>query len=120
MSSKSIMFKRISSESLDELSNKVAGQLIDFGAELVFNNLHKKEGTEVLLMVFEKYYFRNGSYTALTFQCISSGDTQTAIVVGTGGGEGLFNVSWGANKSFARNAQNVLEQCGFEAYTLKQ
>ncbi len=64
-------------------------------------------------MVFEKYYFRNSSYTALTIQCIDNGINQIAYAIGTGGGEGLLNISLGSNKSIVRKAKDILKQHDF-------
>ncbi len=118
MSGTSIMLKRISSESLITLSQTVTAGMIGSDADLIFQNLSKEEDTEILLLVFEKYFFRIGSYAALTIQCISRGNEQTAAVVGTGGGAGIWNVSYGANNAFAQNAKSILEKAGFEACTV--
>ena len=45
---------------------------------------------------------------------IESEEYQEAVVAGFGGGEGLANISWGANKSFARKAEKTLSKYGFE------
>ncbi|MBQ1447454.1 MAG: hypothetical protein IIZ14_09440 [Solobacterium sp.] len=118
MSGTSIMLKRVSSESLEILSKTVTAGMIGSEADLIFRNLSKEEDTEILLLVFEKYFFRIGSYAALIIQCISRGDEQTAAVVGTGGGAGIWNVSYGANNAFAKDAKSILEKAGFEAYTV--
>lgn len=36
-----------------------------------------------------------------TVQIIDSGEDQQATIIGTGGGEGLMNISLGANQDFA-------------------
>lgn len=114
MNQSNIIMKRISPESLNSLSRVITEKISDSGAELIFQDLQKGPDTEVLLLVFEKYYLRTGSYTALTVQCTSSGNIQRAAVVGTGGGSGLFNLSFGSNESFAQTAKKILEACGFE------
>lgn len=87
------------------------------GAELAFRNLRAEGDTEVLLMVFEKYYMRTGSYAALVIECISSGNEQKAVIVGTAGGAGIWNISYGANNSFVQDAERILEHYGFEDIT---
>lgn len=114
MNQSNIIMKRVSLEDLTSLSRVIAKKITDSGAELIFQDLQKGSDTEVLLLVFEKYYFRTGSYTALTVQCTGSGDIQRAVIVGTGGGSGLFNLSFGSNESFAQTAKQILEACGFE------
>ena len=39
---------------------------------------------------------------------------QTADIVGSGGGEGLWNFSYGANAEFADMAVEVLQEYGFQ------
>ena len=73
---------------------------------------HRRE--DAVLLCFERYYFRNGSYAALTVSFREQDGRQYAAIVGFGGAEGLFNLSWGANASFARTAQQALELMGFE------
>ena len=117
MSSAYSVCKRASHESLERLSEKVEARLTDKGAELVYKNIHTEGGLEVLLLVFEKFYFRTASYASLTIQCIHC-DDQRAIVVGTGGGKGIPNISYGANKSFAKDAVETLKEFGFTECTL--
>lgn len=47
-------------------------------------------------------------------QIIDSGEVQQATIIGTGGGEGLMNISLGANQDFARRVAKVLAKLGFE------
>ena len=51
--------------------------------------------------------------TAVTIHGIDDGNTQKITVIGTGGGAGAFNVSWGANKNFAMMVVNVLKEEDF-------
>ena len=36
-----------------------------------------------------------------------------AVIAGFGGGDGLLNISWGANKSFAQRVVKILKAYGF-------
>lgn len=87
------------------------------GKEISAEFLHKKvvemgTGTAILL-AFEKYYFRTGSYTSLTIMLTEDRLVQTADIIGSGGGGGMFNFDWGSNASFANKAADVLKQYGF-------
>ena len=62
---------------------------------------------------FEEFYFRCSSYVALSVMLTESEDCQEAVVAGFGGGDGLSNISWGANKSFASKAVKTLSKLGF-------
>lgn len=85
----------------------------EINAELVCESIKNVGGGKVLLLSFERYYFRNGSYAGLTVMVAEDDYGQTADIIGSGGGEGLFNVSWGANQSFADMASRILKGYGF-------
>ena len=68
----------------------------------------------MLLLILERYYMRNGSMAVSTVQIIDSGEVQQVTIIGTGGGEGLMNISLGANQDFARRVAKVLAKLGFE------
>ena len=118
MSSTVRNLRRRGSESLTSLAAQLIERAEDqFAApEIVVNNVERCGNIEVLLLVMEKYYMRNGSMAALTIQCVSNGAMQTATVVGTGGGQGIFNIDWWANASFADKTCAYLEDMGFSEY----
>lgn len=84
----------------------------DLGAEVVCEE--KLLNDSVLLLCFEEYYFRCSNYVALSVMITESDMYQEAVVAGMGGGDGLANISWGANKSFADRAKNILVRLGFK------
>lgn len=45
--------------------------------------------------IFEKFYLRNGSWTALIVTIVSNNQVSSLTASGTGGGTGLINDSWG-------------------------
>lgn len=81
-------------------------------AELLCERYHNIDAVNVRILSFEKFYFRNGSYASLTVVLTENGSSKTADIIGSGGGEGLFNISWGANSEFTRDAANVLTSLG--------
>lgn len=93
-------------EIVEHLKKEEPGQLV---AEIP----RHADGHKVVLLVFEKYYWRNGSYANLTVLLTETPEVQTADIIGSGGGEGLFNFSWGANEHFADEAARILADCGF-------
>ncbi len=115
MSSTIYEFRRTSAENLWEFQNKFMTELENNAVELetVYNHITKTDSAEVLLLVCEKYYFRNGSMASLTLQCISENNEQTVTVIGNGGGEGIWNISYGANANFAKKAAKILANMGF-------
>lgn len=101
-----------SEASILEIATHLKRELYD--AELICDSSHRIDFVNVHVLTFEKYYFRNGSYASLTVVLTENGDEKTADIIGSGGGEGLFNISWGANSSFAREAENVLNSYGLD------
>lgn len=71
-------------------------------------------GGSAVLLSFERYFMRNGNYAALTVLLSRETDSTGAVVIGSAGGGGLLNLSWGANRSFAEDAERILLQSGFE------
>lgn len=119
MSATIIRMERNSTESLGELQEVFTKAMFDFTLEQKYYELHEENGVETLLMVYEKYFMRNSSYACLIVQCRSSNGIQTATLIGTGGGHGVFNVSFGANETFAFDGKRAMEQCGFKEFERK-
>lgn len=82
--------------------------------ELISESWRNLNGASAVLLSFERYFFRNGSYASLTVMLTETADVQTADIIGSGGGEGLFNISWGANSDFADMAADLLQAHGFQ------
>lgn len=99
------------STSIVELSALLEKQI---GADLITKTGRVAGELSVILMCFEKFYFRTGSYAGLTIMLSESPMEQIADVVGFGGGDGIFNISWGANRNFAERAAEIIRENGFE------
>ncbi|MFA9414734.1 MULTISPECIES: DUF6054 family protein [unclassified Streptococcus] len=80
-------------------------------AEVVKHDLGSQQ---VVLAVFEKFYFRVESYVSVTLHLTSSAGWVVADVIGSGGGGGFLNISWGANSDFASLFTDALRKQGFE------
>ncbi len=85
----------------------------EISGELVEQEVKTINGGKVILMVFEKYFFRNGGYGALTVMLTDDGKSKEAVIIGFGGGNGLLNISFGANSDFAEEAEEILRNNGF-------
>lgn len=83
------------------------------GPELVLDKESKIGTVTVLLLIFEKMFYRNESYANLTIQITDDTKVQKATIIGSGGGKGPFNWSLGANQEFAESAAVLLEESGF-------
>ena len=69
---------------------------------------------KVTLLCFEKFYFRSNSSAALTIMANETKDLTEVEIISLAGGEGLLNISWGANKNFAQKVVEALQRIGFE------
>lgn len=110
MSSVNIKMKGNKVKSVKEVSRILESEI---RAELVAKSQRSFDDANIILLSFEKYFMRNGSYASLTVMLTENEDVQTADIIGSGGGEGLFNISWGANSDFADMAERVLSRYGF-------
>ncbi len=100
-------------EELFALAEELKRELNQKGAEKLCESEKFIGGGSVYFLSFERFYFRNGSYASLSVMLTDDGETQTADIVGSGGGEGIFNIGLGANTDFAEMAAQVLKRHGF-------
>lgn len=99
-----------SQNSLQEIHNKIRS--IE-GAEQVSKSSQIINDVTIWTLVYEKYYFRTGSYTSVTIVLTEHGQNQAACIVSSGGGAGIINYSFGSNHKFATECVRILESCGF-------
>ena len=76
------------------------------------------EGSTVGVFVHEEYVFRTNSYQTLT-TIVEGGQNMgsfTLTVIGSGGGGGIFNISWGSQSAgentIIKNVQKMLDKIG--------
>lgn len=112
MSSKIIRMQRPAQGDLTEMAALLCREM-RASAELVAESCREGGNSTAIMLNFEKYYFRNGSYAALAVLLTEADGRQTADIVGSGGGGGLLNISWGANAEFADDAAALLARNGF-------
>ena len=110
-----LTFSKASSGDLTDVADRLLHDIHNrvVPPEVVLDQRGTVGGAQVILLIFERYYMRNGSYASLTVQLTDDGTAQKATVVGTGGGEGVFNFSLGANRAFASLAAETLTSSGF-------
>lgn len=110
MSSNVIKMQGQSKESIEKLleilNNETNGELVSYEIKTVSD-------CKIGLIVLEKFYMRTSSYANLTVLITEHNGQQTADIIASAGGGGIFNISWGSNKSFASIAEEVLEENGF-------
>lgn len=110
MKNKGIHMIREGKIDIIDISKLVKSKL---NAELVYENWRYSNDVRIIFMCFEKYYFRNNSFAGLSLLITESNLVQTVDIVGFGGGEGLFNLSWGANSEFKESVINIFKEKGF-------
>ena len=98
-------------ESLQAIHKKI--HLIE-GVEQITKSTQTVNDVEIWTLVYEKYFFRTGGFTSITVVLTEFGPVQTACVVSSGGGEGVVNHSFGANRNLAKACVKALESCGFQ------
>ena len=112
MSTYTITMRRSAQTPLREIAEKLRCELTPKVENLrVFSR-----GTgdqQAVLFSGERFFFRNGSYASLNILLTEFDGVQTADIIGSGGGEGLFNISWFANSDFAGTAEKILQNHGF-------
>ncbi len=110
MASKKILMHKKTQIPLSNISNNLINKL---NAELTSKNYYKYNDCKIILLTFEKYYFRASSFAGLTVLLMEENNNQKADITGFGGGSGIFNISWGANTNFAEQAKEILISEGF-------
>lgn len=105
--------KKLKTGELKDIVKSVRKSLM-MDAEVLCEHWREYDEVKACLLSFEKYYFRNGSYASLSMMFVEANGFQTVDCIGSGGGEGLFNISWGANRNFAKLGYEELLKLGFE------
>ena len=96
--------------SLPQICQKLSSIL---DVERVAHIEHSAGDVQSVLLVYERHYLRVSSYASLTILLTEHGQTQTADLVSSGGGDSCLNLSLGANRSFAKEFAKLLGECGF-------
>ena len=116
MGATSVKMKKMKTEELRDVVKTVRKSLM-MDAEVLCEHWREYDQVRACLLSFEKYYFRNGSYASLSMMFVEADGVQTVDCIGSGGGEGIFNLSWGANRNFAKLGYEELLKLGFEEDT---
>lgn len=82
---------------------------VNFAAE----NWQKCNEVTIVLLSFKRHFQRTNSFTALTIMITEVDNKKTANIVGSAGGNGLFNMNWGAEGEVVRWAKDILQKEGF-------
>lgn len=109
-------FKMVGHLSMSETRKKIDAAVVggSITGQVLFENVYGNEDHKVMVIVYEKYYYRAANRVSLTV-VIEEKDDQTLVdATSTGGGQGIiFRFSWGAETSFAKIVVNSLTSSGF-------
>ncbi|XZF74944.1 DUF6054 family protein [Bacillus sp. AL-1R] len=83
-------------------------------SNLIFQDYKVAEEKEIAILVFQKFFLRNNSTATLTVTIDNFNGVTYVKCISSGNGEGMFDIGWGAGKSFIkpirlRLAANILE-----------
>ncbi|MDQ0223240.1 DUF6054 family protein [Streptococcus moroccensis] len=105
----------ISDKDIDAIADCFTQDLLQaVNGQLVFDKRRHIGDVKQILLVFEAFYIRTGSYGSLTVNLTASTDYHCIDLIPSGGGDGILNISWGANANFAQKAQEIFESYGYK------
>ena len=100
---------------LDEIKNKIKEEFdkrkfsdVEFKDEII----RELGDTKTLLLIFENWFLRTGSYASLVIMLSEYQGYQSADIIATGGKEAFF--SFGAEGDFAKFGEDALKNLGFQ------
>lgn len=100
----------------DSVANLLRSEIPACGVscELVESASRQAGDATVVLLVFEKYYYRASNRASLSILVTGCNGSVTVDAIGSGGGQGaLFRFSWGAEENFVNTVSDILRQHGF-------
>ena len=108
MASKMITMYAEKKYELSEIREEMKRNLeAEFGGEAE----HELGETKTLLLIWERWYIRTGSYASVSVLLTEFRGYQCADIISSGGKDDFF--SWGAEENFAKCAEDVLRELGF-------
>ena len=100
---------------LEEIKNGIKSEFDKhYFLEIEFKNeiLRELGETKTLLLIYEKWYVRTGSYASLVIMLSEYKGYQGADIISTGGRDDF--ISWGAERNFAKLGEDALRNLGFQ------
>jgi hypothetical protein len=84
---------------------------VELKSKLIFEEYKTIEGDEkeIAILVFEKFFLRNNSTATLTVTIDNFSGVTFVKCISSGNGEGIFDIGWGAGKSFINSLRKNLE-----------
>ena len=104
---------KLTSAETESLASRAAAVAQELEATVIEAVGYEVGDLQTILYVFERYFVRTENMASLTVLFTNDGKTVTVDVIASGAGEGILNISWGANASFAKRARDLLAKQGF-------
>jgi hypothetical protein len=94
---------------LDHLRNDISNS--GMSTRLVDESYHSSGNTQIAVLVYDKYFMRNGNRASLSLTVVGYGREVFISAIGSGGGQGIFlNFSLGAEDNLVAIVQKSVEQ----------
>ena len=87
-------------------------------ADLVEETKYELGETRVMMLLFENWYLRTGSFAGLSILITEYHGCQSADIISIGGKELLFSL--GAEADFAAHGEEILKKLGFLNKAIRQ
>lgn len=97
---------------LDEIKNKIKEEFDKRKFEFKDEIIRELGDTKTLLLIFENFFLRTGSYASLVIMLSEYQGYQSADIIATGGKKVFF--SFGAESDFAKFGEDALKNLGFQ------
>ena len=97
---------------LDEIKNKIKEEFDKRNVEFKDEIIRELGDTKTLLLIFENWFLRTGSYAGLVIMLSEYQGYQSADIIATGGKENFF--SFGVEGDFAKLGEDALKNLGFQ------
>ena len=113
MASKKIEMYAEKKYELEEIKDRIKAEFdkqflnVEFKDEI----LRELGETKTLLLIYERWYLRTGSYASLVIMLSEFRGYQSADIISTGGRDDF--ISWGAESDFAKWGEEALRNLGF-------
>ena len=104
---------KLTSAETESLASRAAAFAQELEATVIEAVGYEVGNMQTILYVFERYFVRTENMASLTVLFTNDGKAVTVDVIASGAGEGILNISWGANASFAKMARDLLAKQGF-------
>ena len=115
MASKKIVMYAEKQYELEEIKNGIKAEFdkhMFFDAEFKDEIYRELGDTKTLLLIYERWYIRTGSYASLVIMLSEFQGYQSADIIATGGKETFFSL--GAEGDFVKCGEEALRNLGFE------